>query len=195
MAKSKQVRRIVIVQGHPHDGPHFCQSLSDSYQQGAEGAGHSVRQIRLADMQVEILRNPEDMMTPPPALILDAQKSIRECDHLVVVFPLWLGAMPALTKAFFEQLARNGFLLEQGEGWPRQQMKGRSARVVVTMGMPTAAFLLAFGKAGAKSFETGVLGMSGFKPVAETLIGGVGDKDHPYERNLIHLHDLGAKAA
>lgn len=49
--------------------------------------------------------------------------------------PLWLGDVPALLKAFLEQIARPRFALAQGT-MPKPLVKGRSARLIVTMGMP-----------------------------------------------------------
>jgi putative NADPH-quinone reductase len=83
--------------------------------------------------------------------------------------------MPAVVKAFFEQVCRKGFAIEANEkgGWPRQMLKGRSARVIVTMGMPAAAYKLIFGAHGVRGFESGILGMAGIKPIRETLVGAV----------------------
>jgi putative NADPH-quinone reductase len=94
----------------------------------------------------------------------------------VIIYPLWLGTMPAVVKAFFEQLSRNSFAIaaDAKGGWPRQMLKGRSARVIVTMGMPAAAYKLIFGAHGVRGFESSILGMAGIKPIRETLIGGVG---------------------
>jgi putative NADPH-quinone reductase len=84
--------------------------------------------------------------------------------------------MPAVVKAFFEQLCRKGFAIEADAkgGWPKQMLKGRSARVIVTMGMPAAAYKMVFGAQGVRGFESGILGMAGIKPIRETLIGAVG---------------------
>jgi putative NADPH-quinone reductase len=57
-------------------------------------------------------------------------------------FPLWLASMPALLKGFFEQALRPGFALgptEPGRMW-KKLLKGRSARIVVTMGMPALVY-------------------------------------------------------
>jgi len=55
---------------------------------------------------------------------------------LVVIFPLWHGTMPALLKGFLEQVMRPGAALEyRKHGFPRGLLAGRSARLVVTMGM------------------------------------------------------------
>ncbi|HET8696394.1 MAG TPA: NAD(P)H-dependent oxidoreductase [Gammaproteobacteria bacterium] len=39
----------------------------------------------------------------------EPQAFIAWADHLVMVYPLWLGEMPALLKGFFEQVLRPGF--------------------------------------------------------------------------------------
>ena len=75
-------------------------------------------------------------------------------------------------------------------------LKGRSARVVVAMGMPRAAYRLIFGAHGVKGFESGILGMAGFKPVRETLIGGVGAlKKQRSDALMARLGALGAQDA
>jgi putative NADPH-quinone reductase len=73
----------------------------------------------------------------PPRAILYAQENARWAHHLVVIFPLWLGDVPAVLKAFFEQLLRPGFAFDyRPGGFPVKRLKGRSASVIVTMGMP-----------------------------------------------------------
>jgi putative NADPH-quinone reductase len=53
---------------------------------------------------------------------------------LLIVFPLWHGTMPALLKAFIEQVMRPGVALEYlKEGFPRGLLARRSAHLVVTM--------------------------------------------------------------
>ena len=75
-----------------------------------------------------------------PPEIAAAQEAIRRADHLVVIFPLWLGDMPALLKGFFEQTLRPGFAFDyRPNGFPLKHLGGRSARIVVTMGMPAGA--------------------------------------------------------
>lgn len=148
-------------------------------------------------MDIALLRNPADFTAPPGEAIRKAQDAVLRCHHLVVIYPLWLGTMPALVKAFFEQLCRNEFAIAAGgKGWPRQMLKGRSARVIVTMGMPAAAYRVFFGAHGVKGFESGILGMSGFKPMRETLIGGAGEvKPKRADALLARMRALGEKDA
>jgi hypothetical protein len=44
----------------------------------------------------------------PPASLKPAAETIVAADHIVFVFPLWLGTLPALSKAFLEQVIRPG---------------------------------------------------------------------------------------
>jgi putative NADPH-quinone reductase len=176
---------ICIIQGHPDAmNPHFCHALANAYAQGAEAAGHKVVLIDVATLDFPLLRNPADFQTLPPRVIELAQHMIEAADHLVIVYPLWLGGSPALLKGFFEQIGRNGFLIDRASnGWPRQMLKGRSAHVIVTMGMPALAYRLVFGAHGVKGLIGSVLGLSGLNPVRQTLIGNTG--------NLTHKSELG----
>ncbi|WP_375206412.1 NAD(P)H-dependent oxidoreductase [Hyphococcus sp.] len=189
---------ICIIDGHPHRGKgHLCHALAEAYKAGAKDAGHKVTTLTLADMDINFLRDPADFETPASGDIAKAQKAVSAASHIVVVYPLWLGTMPALVKAFFEQFARGGFAIQESEhGWPAKMLKGKSARVIVTMGMPAAAYKVFFGAHGVKGFESGILGMSGFKPVRETLIGGAGALSDKRAASLFgRMRALGAKAS
>jgi putative NADPH-quinone reductase len=191
-------RAVCIVDAHPHAGPHLCHALADAYADGAGEAGRGVERVVLAGLDIPFLRDPADFAVAPPPPIAEAQRQVAGAGHLVVVYPLWLGTMPALMKAFFEQLARAEFALAPGGtlGWPKKMLKGRSARVVVTMGMPAAAYRIFLGAHGVRGFESAVLGMAGFRPVRETLLGGVGElSERRRARWLEKMRELGRRGA
>jgi len=133
-------KHIAIIQGHPDvTQHHFGHALAEAYAKGATAAGHEVRMIDVAKLDFPWLRSKQEWehSEPPPA-ITTAQKTIAWADHLVVCYPLWLGGMPAILKGFFEQVARPGFALapvDSNQMW-HKLLKGKSARIVVTMGMP-----------------------------------------------------------
>jgi putative NADPH-quinone reductase len=148
-------RTVCVLQGHPHgEGKHLCHAIADAYADGARSAGAKIKRIDLGAMDIPMLRDPADFGKPPIESVVAAQQAIKASQHLVVVYPLWLGTMPAVVKAFFEQLCRNKFAIEADAkgGWPRQMLKGKSARVIVTMGMPAAAYKLMFGAHGVRGF-------------------------------------------
>jgi putative NADPH-quinone reductase len=167
--------KITIIQGHPDpQGKHYCHALADAYAAGAERAGHSVERIEVARIDFRLIRSQQDFESESaPADIEAAQRALRWADHLVFVYPLWLGSMPALLKGFLEQTFRPGFAFTPGENgtvWSKGLL-GRSARVVITMGMPAFMYRWYFGAHSLKSLERSTLRFCGIRPVRETLVG------------------------
>lgn len=106
--------RIAILQAHPDAvGGHLCHALADAYEKGAAEAGHEVRKLDIARLDFPLLRSQAEFASQPQSRdIGNAQEVIRWAQHLVIVFPLWHGTMPALLKAFLEQVFRPGFALD-----------------------------------------------------------------------------------
>jgi putative NADPH-quinone reductase len=193
--------RILILQGHPDASVrHFGHALADAYAEGARDAGHEVRSIDIATCDFPLLRSQQDWEHGPvPVSLEPAQEAIRWSTHIVLFFPLWLGDMPALVKGFLEQVARPGFAFEYGKkgtAFNRKGLTGRSARVVVTMGMPALVYRWFYRAHSVKSLERNILGFVGISPVHETLIGMVGNLDDEAAAKAIErLRGLGSRAA
>jgi len=191
--------RIAIIQGHPDPaGGHLCHALAAAYAGAAAGAGHEVRRIDVARLDFPLLRTQADFEAGavPPALAA-AQADIRWAEHLLIVYPLWLGTMPALLKAFFEQVFRPGFgLRAESARWPRKLLTGRSARIVITMGMPAFVYRWYFRAHGLKSLERSILRFCGIGPIRERLYGMVGAASEVRRaRWLSEMSALGRRSA
>ena len=191
-------KHIVIIQGHP-DGAsrHFCHALADEYAKGAQDASHEARRLDVAQLDFPLLRTKEDFEKgEPPAAIKEAQEAIKEADHLVIVYPLWLGSMPALLKAFLEQVLRPGFAFEyQSRGMPKKLLKGTSARIVVTMGMPASVYRWVYFAHSLRSLKRNILAFCGIAPIRSTLIGNVaGMSDRQRMEWLDEVRGLGMLA-
>lgn len=170
-------KRIVIIQGHPDAGArHFGHALADEYAKGAEDGGHDVRRIDVAALDFPLLRTKEDFEKGvPPDAIKVAQEAIKWAEHLVILYPLWLGSMPALLKAFLEQVLRPGFAFEyqKSGGMAKKLLTGKSARIVVTMGMPAFVYRWIFFAHSLKSLKRNTLWFCGIGPVRSTIIGSI----------------------
>ncbi len=170
-------KNVVVIQGHPDPDPaRLCRALADAYVQGAREAGHDVMLIDVTTLDFPLLRSQQDFnhgRTPPG--LEAATAAILAADHLMLIFPLWLGTLPALTKGFFEQVLRHDVAMEQkpGDRWPHGRLSGTSARIVVTMGMPAFVYRWWFLAHGLRGFERNILRFVGIKPVRETLFGMV----------------------
>lgn len=179
--------RITLIDGHPDSSDErFVHAIADAYAEGAEEGGHEVRRLMLSELEFPLLRSAEDWTTMAPcAEIRRAQEDIRWADHVVIAYPLWLGDVPALLKAFLEQVARPGFAISKADaGFPAKLLRGRSARVVVTMGMPGLFYRLIFRAHSLKSLERNILKFAGFRPVRHSIIGNV-EKGVAYRRKWL----------
>lgn len=168
--------RIAMIDGHPDpDMTRFGHAVAGAYAAGAEQGGHEVRLIRLADLAFPVLRSRHDWeQGAPPPTVASVQTDLQWAQHLVIVHPLWLGAEPALLKALLEQVFRPGFAFPVGE--PTLQgglLKGRTARVIVTMGMPAFVYRTFYLSHSLKSLKRNILAFVGISPTRETLIGNV----------------------
>ena len=188
---------IVVIQGHPDkNGARFCRALALAYTQGAIAAGHLVREVDVAELNFPLIKSEADFVSEvvPPDITL-AQEAIHWANHLVIIYPLWLGTMPALLKAVFEQIFRYGFGMARPNEGQGRLLKGRSARIIVTMGMPAIAYRWFFRAHSLKSLERNILWMCGIGPTRETLIGGSGLTVAKHrEAWLEKVRKLGARA-
>jgi putative NADPH-quinone reductase len=193
------MKKIVIIQGHPDPaGNRLCHALAEAYGEGARAAGHAVETIRVSELDFPLLRSQADYLTGvegTPEALEPVQRLCRDADHIVLFYPLWLGTMPALLKGFLEQVFRPGVAFEYTKGIPKMLFRGKSARVVVTMGMPALAYRWYFGAHSLKSLERNILKFVGMKPVRDTVFGMVEDaSDDRRRRWLDRMRRFGERA-
>lgn len=191
-------KRILLIQGHPDASQrHLCHVLEDAYAQSAVAAGHEIKRINVAMLDFPLLRSQHEWENGQlPSSLIESQEAIKWCEHMLLLFPLWLGDMPALLKGFLEQVARPGFAFSR-EGknpFSHKALSGRSARVIVTMGMPAVLYRWFFLAHSIRSLERNILGFVGIKPVKETLIGMAGNMDvEAIKECMAKLEYLGKK--
>lgn len=174
LSKARSIKTIVIIDGHV-DGAaeHYAHELVQAYAAGARKAGHTVQVIEVARLEFPLLRNAADFETgSPPDAIRSAHASLQQADHILIFFPLWLGSMPAILKGFLEQLLRPSFAVAHVTyGLPSESLSGKSAHVIVTIGLPWLFYRWNYRAIGLKDFERNILSFSGIKSVRATVIG------------------------
>lgn len=192
-------RRILILDGHPDPDPvRYCHALAASYAQGAAGIGHVVHRTNLSDLDFPVLRSRSDWEDgPTPAAVLALQDQLAWAEHIVIIYPLWLGEMPARLKALLEQAFRPAFAfggktVSPGGG----KLKGRSARIIITMGMPATAYRVFYLAHSLRSLKRNILALVGIGPVRDTIIGAVETRsDASRKRCLAQIRKMGAGGA
>jgi putative NADPH-quinone reductase len=190
--------KIMVVVGHPQQQNTFCEALGKAYAEGAERAGHAVTLFALARMTFDpILREGYHQEQPLEPDLKGAYQALAACDHLVIVFPLWCGDMPALLKGFIERLLQPDLIARQNSenamDWHIFQNK--TARIVMTMGMPVSIYRWFYRGHALKLLKRNILHFIGIKPVRHTLYGMIGtSKPEQRERWLAEMRELGKVA-
>ena len=190
-------RRILILDGHPDPDPgRGGHARAAAAREGAAGSGHEVHAVSLPEMDFPVLTTRQDWEAAPPSERVRAfQDELVWAEHLVIIYPLWLGMMPARLKALFEQAFRPAFAFGGKPAAPGAgRLKGRSARIIVTMGMPAFIYRTIFFAHSLKALKSGILMLVGFGPVRDTVFGGVETRSDR-ARLLKRVAAMGARAA
>jgi putative NADPH-quinone reductase len=190
-------KRIVIVIGHPRSGS-FCHALAKEYADGAASAGSETKVLPLDTLRFDpILRAGFDGAQPLEEDLVAAQEAIRWAEHLVFVYPVWWGTMPALLKGFIDRVFLPGFAFKYRTGsalWDRL-LAGRTGELIVTMDSPPWYYRWLAGQPGHRMMKKTVLEFCGVRPVGVTSIGSV-RKSTPERREswLAKARQLGLAA-
>ena len=178
-------KNIAIIYGHPDpSSERLCADLTDAYERSVQMAGHEVRRINVTQLEFDSIISSEDFKHGrTPTDILKSQDIILWADHLLLIFPLWMGTMPGQFKMFLEQVFRPDFALDYSRtGFPGKMLKGKTADIIVTMGMPKIAYEGFYFSHGIRNLRRNILHFCGIKPVRVTYVGGV---ENPAEKDLI----------
>jgi NAD(P)H dehydrogenase (quinone) len=166
---------ILLILGHPSKNS-FNKALLDVYQQGAESAGASCKTIYISDLNFDVSLADGYKTGKADELeedLLAAQQLFQWADHVVMAFPNWWGAMPALAKGFIDRLFLPGFAFKHhpGKTFPEKLLQGKSLRILVTMDTPTFWFYLVHRASLYVILKKVVFGYVGFKPVRFSTFG------------------------
>ncbi|MEZ5855942.1 MAG: NAD(P)H-dependent oxidoreductase [Hyphomicrobiaceae bacterium] len=188
--------RIVVIVGHSRQNS-FCEALGQAYCAGARQAGHAVDLFVTSRMAFDpILTGAYVEVQPLEPDLAAAHAAIMAADHLVIIFPLWMGGMPAILKGFLERVLQPDLVAAQKAGQFVQLLKGKSARVILTMGMPGLVYRWWYGAHALQALKRNILEFMGVKPVKSTLFGMIGDVDASQRRAwLEEVKVLGREAA
>ncbi|WP_252271404.1 NAD(P)H-dependent oxidoreductase [Pseudomonas subflava] len=158
-------KRILLILGtSKHDS--LCHALAEAYSNGARGKGHVVRQLRLGELQFDpILREGYGQNQALEPDLLEAQRQIHWAEHLVFVYPVWWGGVPALLKGFFDRTFLPGFAFKyrnRSQLWDKL-LTGRSADLLVTLDTPPWYFRWVYGAPAHRQMVRTILGFCGIK--------------------------------
>ncbi|MGH8440339.1 MAG: NAD(P)H-dependent oxidoreductase [Pseudomonas sp.] len=168
-------KRVLVVLGHPSNQS-FCAALSSAYVNGARAVGHDVQVLELGALKFDpVLHDGYQQVQPLEPDLLRAQSLISWAEHLVFVFPIWWGGIPALLKGFLDRVLLPGFAFKYRSNapFPEQLLKGRSADLLVSMDTPPWYYRWVYRMPGLEQMRRATLGFCGIRPQKTLTFGPV----------------------
>ena len=168
-------KNITIILGHPN-AVSYCGDLAQAYAQAAKEAGHTVRLFKLGEIAFDpTLHHGYSKRQELEPGLKEIQDAITWANHLVFVYPIWWGSMPALLKGLFDRVFLSGYAFkyrENSQFWDKL-LTGRSAHVIATMDTPPWYYRWAYKMPGHNQIKKTILEFCGIKPVKITSLGPV----------------------
>lgn len=190
------MKKIVIINGHP-DSESYCWALSNSYQQAALAAGHEVRVLNLIALQFNpILQYGYRKRTELEPDLLAAQKTIRWANHVVMVYPVWWGQVPALLKGFLDRTFLPGFAFQKREGslWWDKLLTEKTGRIISTLDAPAWYYWLVYARPATNAIKRLVFDFCGIKTTGVSTIGPIRNSTEAFRSKwLAKVAKLGTK--
>ena len=190
------MKNILIINAHP-DKESFCFALAERYKIGAYKSKANVKLVHLIDLKFNLIltygyRKKSEL---EPDLV-QMQQDILWANHLVFVYPNWWSTLPALLKGFIDRVFVPGFAFKYHKDNPfwDKLLKGKTARLVVTMDTPRWYYWLVNKNAGHNAMKIGVLEFCGIKPVKISVFSGIKTSDEVKRKKwLEEAEQLGTK--
>lgn len=182
------MKNIVVINAHP-DKESFCFALAESYKMGAYKSGANVKLIHLIDLKFNpILTFGYRKISELEPDLVQIQEDILWANHLVFVYPNWWSTFPALLKGFIDRVFVPGFAFKFRENSPfwDKLLKGKTARLIVTMDTPIWYYWIINRNAGHNAMKIGVLEFCGVKPVKIKVFSGIKTSDEAKRKKWLN---------
>jgi len=167
-------RRILVLSGNPKRNS-FSEQLAETYAESA-AKHHKVRIQKISEMNFDPNLNAGyGQRQALESDLLEFQASIQWADHLLITTPIWWGTLPAKFKGIFDRafLPDFAFRYKTGKSIPEKLLKGKTARVLMTMDTPTWYYKYFQGAPALKQLKITTLEFCGFNGVRSNMLGPI----------------------
>lgn len=189
-------KKILIINGHP-DKESFNFGILDAYRIGAEKSEAEIKEITIRELNfnpnLQFGYRKKTKLEPD---LLEAQKKLKWADHMVWIYPVWWGSVPAIMKGFLDRTLLPGFAFKKKEGSLRwdKYFTGKTARLICTMDQPTWYYRFINRSPSHSAMKKLTMNFIGVKSVKITSIGLLGlSKDKFRQKWLKKIERLGKK--
>lgn len=184
-------QRVLVIDAHPR-ADSFCQGLVAAAANGASAAQHEVRWLALRELSFDL--NHKGQALEPS--LEHSRQELLWADHILIVYPVWWGSMPALLKGWLDRVLQPGFAFAEREdgGW-EGLLGGRSATLIATMDTPRWIFGGMLHSCSIRALRDATLRFCGVSPVRVLLFSPIRTstpelRRHWLEQARLEGHDL-----
>lgn len=166
-------KNILLLNANPK-AESLSRLLADQYQ--IEAREHfDVRRFDLPEMDFQpSLESGYDAIQPLEPCLQDFQEQLKRVDHIVIISPIWWGGLPAKFKGLIDRaiLPGSAFRFEADHPAPVQLLRGKTARIILTMDAPQE-MLREQAQPVLAQLDRFTLQFCGVTPAETTLFGSV----------------------
>jgi putative NADPH-quinone reductase len=168
-------KKIVIIIGHP-DKESFNFALAKAYRTGAEESSAEIREIVIRDLVFDPnLQYGYRKRTELEPDLIEAQETLKWADHIVWIYPVWWGSVPAIMKGFLDRVLLPGFAFKKREGsvWWDKYLTGKSSRIICTLDQPPWYYRFVYKSPSHYAMKRLTMNFIGVNSVKITTIGPI----------------------
>lgn len=169
------MKKVLIINGHP-DKESFNFALAEAYKKGAEKTDAEIQVIHIRELSFNPnLQFGYRKRTELEPDLLDAQAKLKWADHIIWIYPVWWGSVPAIMKGFLDRVLLPGFAFKKRENslWWDKLLKGKTARIICTLDQPGWYYRWFNGSPSHTAIKKLTLNFIGVKKVRITTIGPI----------------------
>ncbi|WP_434951509.1 NAD(P)H-dependent oxidoreductase [Shewanella sp. HL-SH4] len=142
----------------------------------AADKNHQVKRLDISQMEFNLDLSAgykDNMLMEAP--LKEFQAALEWCEHLVILTPIWWGALPAKLKGLIDRTFLPGFAFqyEQGKLIPKKLLQGKTARIIMTMDTPPWYYIWVQGAPALKQLKKTTLEFVGFHSIKNNMIGPI----------------------
>lgn len=169
------MKKILIINGHP-DKESYNFALSNAYIKGALTSNAEVKTINIRELNfnpnLEFGYRKRTELEPD---LIDAQKKLKWANHIVWIYPVWWGSVPAMMKGFLDRVLLPGFAFQKRQNslWWDKLFTAKTSRIICTMDQPSWYYKWFYGSPSHNAIKKSTLHFIGVKSVKITAIGPV----------------------
>ena len=190
------MKRILIINGHP-DKESYNYALSEAYKTGAASSGADIKVINIIDLKFNPnLQFGYRKRTELEPDLIKSQENLKWADHIVWIYPVWWGSVPAIMKGFLDRILLPGFAFKKREGsvWWDKYFTGKSARIICTLDQPPWYYRLIYRSPSHSAMKKLTMNFIGVKSVKITTIGPIRLSKDRFRKNwLTKIEKLGRR--